>query len=241
MKKTSQPQKVEQLERYGKSLSDVPKEAFKGQGKVIFRMLRKKFGLFGIIPFFFSVMREKKLLLKKYAKEYEDLKVASPRGAKEFSMLVSLFNAIEKKESRKAAHKFVLDIMNSVAVQSLSAIYQLDDLIKCEGDLFDNYKKFNIAMFKAGNADYNVKKIEETENHLRIVVDRCINYDIGKCFNCPEVGHLGCDHDLAAYPYVDPKTNSVFRRPSTLAEGDKFCDFNFYRKGFEPKGKFKNK
>ncbi len=49
--------KVEQLERYGKSISDLPKEAFKGQGKIMFRIFRKKFGLFGLLPFTFRVLK----------------------------------------------------------------------------------------------------------------------------------------------------------------------------------------
>lgn len=51
------PMKVEVLERYGVSLSDMPKEAFKGQGKIVFTALRKKFGLIGLLPFALQVLR----------------------------------------------------------------------------------------------------------------------------------------------------------------------------------------
>ena len=96
-------------------------------------------------------------------------------------------------------------------------------------------------MFEAGNSEFRVKEIEETNNHLRIVVDRCLNVEAGKMFDCPEIAMLGCDHDLAGYPIVDTVVNSEFRRPCTLAKGDCYCDFNFYRKGFAPEGPFVNK
>ncbi len=60
-------------------------------------------------------------------------------------------------------------------------------------------------------------------------------------FDCPEIAKLGCDHDLAGYPPIEDRVNATFRRPCTLAKGDACCDFNFYRKGFEPKGAYVNK
>lgn len=136
MKKSqSSAQKVEQLGRYGASLSDMPKEAFKGQGKIIFTSLRKKFGF----------------------------------------------------------------------------------------------------------RDFHAPSIEESDNHLRIVVDRCLNVDAGRMFDCPEIAKLGCDHDLAGYPPIEDKLNMEFRRPTTIAKGDSCCEFNFYRKGFAPAGAYVNK
>jgi len=234
-------QKVEDLERFGKSLSDFPKEAFQGQGKVIFAAFRKKFGLFGLVPFVFRVVLERRRTLRQYAKQYDELVRLTGELAKEPLMLIAMFNVIARTESREQAYEFVKGIFQIIALKSLPAIYQLDDLVKCEGDVFDNFKKFNIAMFKAGNRDYNVKEMEEDDNHLHIVVDSCLNVEIGKMFDCPEIAKLGCDHDLASYPFVDPAVNSEFRRPCTLAKGDEYCDFNFYRKGFAPQGVFENK
>ncbi len=233
--------KVEQLERYGKSISDLPKEAFKGQGKIMFRIFRKKFGLFGLLPFTFRVLKERRHLLKQYAKEYQNLQKLTPKGAAEITMMISLFNVIAQRESREKAYEFVKSIFQSVALRSMPALYQLDDLEKCEGDMFDNYKKFNIAMFKGSTQDFHVKAIEESENHLRIIVDKCLNVEAGKMFDCPEIAKLGCDHDLAGYPPIEDRVNATFRRPCTLAKGGTCCDFNFYRKGFEPKGTYVNK
>ncbi len=135
--RSSAARSVEQLERFGKLLSDIPKEAFEGQGKIIFAAFRRKFGLLGLVPFALRVLRERRRLLKQYA--------------------------------------------------------QLDELVRCDGDVFDNFKKFNVAMFEAGDRDFRVQKIEETDNHLRIVVDRCLNVEAGKMFDCPEIAKPGCD------------------------------------------------
>jgi len=40
--------KVDELSQYGKILSGLPKEAMKKQKAIVFREIRKKFGLFGI-------------------------------------------------------------------------------------------------------------------------------------------------------------------------------------------------
>jgi hypothetical protein len=232
---------VEQLERYGKSLTEFPEDALKGQGKIMFAAFRRKFGLLGLVPFSFRVLWERHRLLKQHAQEYRELYELMPRPAKEITMLIAIFNAIARKESREQAYVFVKSIFQVIALKSLPAIYQLDDLVRCDGDVFDNFKKFNVAMFEAGDRDFHVQKFEETDNHLRIVVDRCLNVEAGKMFDCPEIGMLGCDHDLAGYPHVDPVVNAEFRRPCTLAKGGSYCDFNFYRKGFAPKGPFENK
>jgi len=234
-------QRVEDLDRFGKSLLDIPKEAFQGQGKVMFAAFRKKFGLVGLVPFAFRVMKERRRILRQYAAQYADLRGLTPKGAKEITMMIAMFNVIAQSESREKAYEFVKGIFQAIALKSLPAIYQLDDLEKCEGDVFDNFKKFNIAMFKAGDRDFHVGEIEEDDNHLRIVVDRCLNVEAGRMFDCPEIARLGCDHDLASYPFVEPRVNAVFRRPCTLAKGGSCCDFNFYRKGFAPEGAFENK
>ena len=34
----------------------------------------------------------------------------------------------------------------------MPVLYQIDDLVKCEGDTFENFLKFNAAWFEAMNA-----------------------------------------------------------------------------------------
>lgn len=69
------------------------------------------------------------------------------------------------------------------------------------------------------------------------------NKMVGNAFDCPDIAKLGCDHDLAGYPVILilDSVNAVFRRPHTLAKGDKFCDFMFYRKGTAPNTAYLNK
>lgn len=238
----SSAMKVEQLERYGMPLNDMPKEAFKGQEKMIFAAFREKFGLVGLIPFALRVLGERRKLLRRYRKEYAEVgRKTSKAVQREFIMVISMFNALARKESRESAYEFVKGIFQRLSRQSMPALYQLEDLLQCKGDVFENFKKFNVAMFKSGDRDYHVKEIEESDNHLRIVVDRCFNVDAGRMFDCPEISKLGCDHDLAGYPPIEDKLNMEFRRPCSIAKGDSLCEFNFYRKGFAPAGAYVNK
>jgi hypothetical protein len=233
--------RVEDLERYGKPISDMPKEAFAGQGSIIFAALRRKFGLLGLMPFLWRVLVERRRLRKRYQTQYAELRQRTVKGADEITMLIAMFNVVAQRESREQAYAFVKGIFERVAQQSLPALYQLDQLVRCDGDVFDNFKKFNIAMFEAGDRDFHVQAMEDEPNHLRIVVDRCLNVDAGRMFDCPEIAQLGCDHDLASYPHVEPSVHAIFRRPCTLAKGGHCCDFNFYRAGFAPAGAYENR
>ena len=40
-----------------------------------------------------------------------------------------------------------------VAIYSMPALYQINELVRCEGDPFDNFVKFNIAFFNAMNKE----------------------------------------------------------------------------------------
>jgi len=58
--------KVEELSQYGKTLSDIPKEALKKQKAIVFHEIRMKFGLLGILPFFIRLLLEQRALKKNY-------------------------------------------------------------------------------------------------------------------------------------------------------------------------------
>jgi hypothetical protein len=229
--------KVEELSQYGKTLESLPKEAIKKQKSIVLREIRSKFGIIGFLPFLFKVVLEKKALKKTYPQVYkESAQKLSEGAAKEFLMMIAMYNIIAKKEGGQAAYDFIKKIFQKVAVISMPAYYQADDLVKCEGDTFDNFVKFNIAWFNAMNDEgtFKVSEIKEEKNKLIIIVNECANCVYGEAYNCPEIAKLGCDHDLAGYPVIMDRMNGEFRRPHTLAKGDAFCDFTFYRKGTAP-------
>ena len=118
----------------------------------------------------------------------------------------------------------------------MPAIYQIDELAACEGDVFDNFKAFNRATFEAMDRQgtWKTESMVDEGDRLRIRVRTCANVDLFTAIGCPELGRLGCDHDLAGYPVILDRVNAEFRRPCTLAKGDDHCDFNFYRKGSAP-------
>ncbi len=235
--------KVEELSQYGKTLSGLPKEAMKKQKTVVLREIRKKFGLLGILPFFIKMVFDQKTLKKNYPEAYLKALEVSEGAAKEITMLIAMFNVIARKEGKENAYNFLKKIFQEVAICSMPALYQIDDLVKCEGDNFENFVKFNIACFNAMNDEgtWIVENMEEQKDKLTIIVNECANCVVGNAFNCPEIAKLGCDHDLAGYPVILERVNAEFRRPHTIAKGDEYCDFMFYRKGTAPDTEHLNK
>ena len=235
--------KVEELSQFGKTLSGLPKEALKKQRKIVLRAIRTKYGWLGTLPFFLRIVSGQKKLKKHYPGAYKQAKNISENAAKEVTMLVSMFNLIAQQDGDEQAYEFLKNVFQEVAVYSMPALYQIDDLVQCEGDVFENFKKFNIAWFKAMNDEgtWIVERMEDEEDKLTIVVNKCANCIIGEAFDCPEIAKLGCDHDLAGYPVILDRVNAEFRRPHTIAKGDDYCDFMFYRKGAAPNTEHLNK
>lgn len=235
--------KVEELSQYGKTLSGLPKEAVKKQKAIVLGEIRRRFGLLGMVRFFIMVLVEQRRLVKNYPWAHQEALNISKDAAKEITLLAALFNLIARKYGRDKAYEFVQRIFQKVAVYSMPALYQIDELVKCEGDVFQNFKKFNIAWFKAMNTEgtWIVDEIRDEKDELMIVVTKCANCVIGAAFECPEIARLGCDHDLAGYPVIVDRVNAEFRRPHTLAKGDEYCDFHFYRKGTAPDTEHLNK
>jgi hypothetical protein len=235
--------KVEELSQYGKTLSGLPKEAVKKQQAIVINEIRRKFGLLGIVPFFIRLLLEQRAIKKNYPEAYQETLKVGKDVAKELPMLIAMFNIIARKEGRENAYEFVKEIMKKVAIYSMPAMYQIDDLVKCEGDPFENFMKFTVAWFKAMNEEgtWKVKEFKEGKNDLSFIVTECTNCTLGEAYDCPEIAKLGCDHDLAGYPVIIDRVNAEFRRPHTIAKGDEYCDFHFHRKGTAPDTEHLNK
>lgn len=227
--------KVEELSQYGKAL-EMPKKGLKKQEKVVFNLLRKEFGLLGFIPLMMRVKKHSNRIKKQYPEQVEKAKNIGKDMDKQMLMIGGLFFAIADKKGKNFAENFITKMMQNVAPVSMPAIYQLDDLVKCEGDVFDNYKKFNRAMFTEIDriGTWKNSGFRETEDLLEFKVTSCINVELFEAIGCPEIGTLGCDHDLAGYPLIEEATKSEFLRPCTLAKGGDSCHFHFYRKGTAP-------
>lgn len=234
--------RVEELAKYGKPLT-FPKEVQKKQLGIVFSAMRKEFGLLSMVPFLFRVLVERRRLQGAHPDLVAEAARIGPEVASEFLLLTSLFNVTTKMKGREQAYAFLKRIFQRVAVYSMPAIYQVDDLVACEGDAFENFKAFNKAMFAAMDEQgtWKTGSVVDEEDRLRIEVLSCANVDLFSAIGCPELGMLGCDHDLAGYPVILDRVNAEFRRPCTLAKGGEYCDFNFFRKGTAPPTEHLNK
>ena len=234
--------KVEELEMFGQAL-EMPKAALKKQKKIVFNLIKKEFGLCGFIPLAMRIRKHTQRITKGYPKAIEKAKSISPVLEDQLIMLGALFSAVADKKGRKFAKDFMVQMARNIAPVSLPAIYQVKDLVRCEGDVFDNYKKMNKALFtktdKMGTWKHN--GFHETEDLLEFKVTSCANIELFEAIDCPELNVFGCEHDLAGYPLIEAATNSEFRRHCTLAKGGDCCHFKFYRKGTAPNDAYLNK
>jgi hypothetical protein len=62
--------------------------------------------------------------------------------------------ALAKRLGREEAYDFFkTEVMDLIAKISMAAIYQVKDMKECEGEIFENVKRFNIALFGRRTGD----------------------------------------------------------------------------------------
>jgi hypothetical protein len=228
--------RVEDLANFGKPLIEFPKKAQRQQARIFMSEIRKRYGTFGLVRFFVRVFVERRRLKHEYTAVFSRLqRIMGPGAVKETLMLVSMFNVIARLEGREDAYPVIQSMTEKVAPYSMRAMYQVDDLVRCEGDVFDNFKKFHMAMFNADAMQPIFRNTQtEADDHFTTTVDECINVEVFAELDCPELAPFGCDHDLAGYPAIADSVEAEFRRPCTIAKGAETCEFRFYRKGTAP-------
>ncbi|MEJ2206403.1 MAG: L-2-amino-thiazoline-4-carboxylic acid hydrolase [Gemmatimonadota bacterium] len=234
--------RLEEVSKYGQPLT-FPKEVQRKQLGIVLSAMREESGLLGLVPFLVRVVSEQRRLRKAHPDLVAEASRIGPEVATEMILLTALFNVTARRNGRARAYEFLRRIFQRVAVHSMPAIYSVDELVQCEGDVFENFKQFNKAMFAAMDRQgtWKADSMVDDGDRLRIHVASCANVDLFTAIGCPELAKLGCDHDLAGYPVILDRVNAEFRRPCTLAAGDGYCDFNFYRKGTAPPTEHLNK
>jgi hypothetical protein len=235
--------KVEELEKFGAGL-EMPKEAVKEQSKIMFRAFRKHFGFLGMLGIFKDTFINQIKLKKDFPETRKKAAAISKIIEKELFTFSGLFLALAKRLGREEAYDFFrIEVMNEIAKTSMAAIYQLKDMKKCDGDIFENFKKFNIALFERTTRDrtWVMENFEDTKDKLTLKITTCANVELFTELGVPELGKFGCDHDLAGYPAIEDDVECEFRRLCTIAKGDDCCVFEFYRKGTAPDNAHLNK
>jgi hypothetical protein len=228
--------KVEELEKYGTAL-EMPKEAIKEQSKIMLRALRKEFGLIGMMGVFIDMYFIQRSLKTDHPETQKKAAAIGKIPEKELFLFSGMYLALTKRLGREKAYDFFkTEVMNEIAKTSMGLLYQVDDLKKCDGDVFDNFKKMNIAMFERTTKDgtWLMERYENEQDKLTIKVTTCTNVELFGELDVPELGKFGCDHDLAGYPVIENDVDCDFRRLCTIANGDGHCLFEFYRKGTAP-------
>ena len=235
--------RVEELDRFGAQL-EMPKEAVKEQNAIMLRAVRKRFGFLGMLSIFKDTWVYRRRLKREHPETRRKAAAISATIEKELFAFSAFFLALAKRLGRDEAYEFFrAEVLSEIAPISIAHIYQLDDLKKCEGDTFENFKRFNIAMFQRTTRDgtWHMESYEDDPDKLTINVTTCANVDLFGELGVPELGKFGCDHDLAGYAVIERDVDCDFRRLCTIAKGDDRCVFEFYRRGTAPDNAHLNK
>ena len=234
---------VEDLERFGAQL-EMPKEAVRKQGKIMLRALRGRFGVLGMLGIFKDTWANQRRLRRDYPETRRKAAAISETIEKELFTFSALFLALAKRLGREEAYEFFkTKVMNEIAKTSMRQIYQVEDLKKCEGDTFENFKKFNIGLFQRTTRDgtWHMESYTDDPDKLTLNITTCANVELFGELGVPELGKFGCDHDLAGYSAIEDDVDCEFRRFCTIAKGDDRCVFEFFRKGTAPNNAHLNK
>lgn len=226
--------RVDDLSQYGKALDDFPPGLMARQARIFVSELRRRYGLVGLARLIVPAVRERRRIEKRHGDAVEQLRHDwGSRAVNEALTMAGLFNALVPAEGRDGAYQVVKGIFQRIAPYSMNALYQSADLARCHGDPFTNFKTFHLALFDASHHLFPNTQTDQGDL-LTTTITRCANVEAFGALGCPELGQLGCDHDLAGYPAIADRHQFVFRRPSTIAKGGDTCEFRFYRKGTEP-------
>jgi len=231
--------KVEELSSYGKAFDHMPLKAQILQMKVMFSELKREFGLFGTVGFIRQVYRKQNQLKKQYGDIVNERFADVPSSAiMEMYLMSAMYLVLADREDKEKAYEFVKGIFQKIGPTAHETLYNIKDLAKCDGDIFTNFCRLNRSIFEssARKGFYNLEGIRDSEDLQYIRLTKCLNLDAFSTLGCPELARLGCDIDIAGYApeAMGNKVNLDFRRPCTLANGDKSCEFYYYRKGRAP-------
>jgi hypothetical protein len=226
--------RVEDLARFGHGLDNMPKRVLVKQAGVLVADLRRRYGLARLVRLMGSIARERRQILKAHPDTVAALRGDWGSGAVNEALgMTALFNALVPLEGREGAYEVAKGIFQHVAPLSMRELYQSDQLADCAGDRFENFKKFHLALFESSQHLFPNTQTDEGDLFTSTVT-RCGNVEVFNALGVPELGMLGCDHDLAGYPAIADRHDVEFRRPTTIAKGGDVCRFRFYRYGTAP-------
>ena len=231
--------KVEELSSYGKAFDHIPLRGQLVQAKVMLSELVKKFGLVGALGFMFKVSKRGKQLKKVHGRTImENFPGLSSSAYKELFLMGAMYQVLSDIDGKEKAYALIQGIVRKVGPTVHAILYDINNLKKCEGDIYTNFCKLNRSLFENSAATgFYEFEIEESENLQHIHMTKCLNVDVFTPLGCPEMGRIGCDFDVGGYApeALGDEVNLDFRRPCTLANGDDACEFYYYRKGHAPK------
>lgn len=226
--------RVEDLSRFGRPIDDMPKKVLVKQAGTLVSHLRQRYGTLRLARLMRTIARERRRIVKAHPDTVAELRRDwGPGALHEALFMTALFNTLVPLEGREGAYEVAKGIFEEIAPVSMKELYQSDQLAACPGDRFENFKRFHVALFETSQHLFPNTQTDDGDTFTTTVTE-CGNVTIFGALGCPELGMLGCDHDLAGYPAIADRHDFEFRRPTTIAKGSDACRFRFYRKGTAP-------
>lgn len=236
--------KVEDLEQYGKNFLSYPEGSQKKIPGIFISLLKEHFGVLGMIWFFIRVLFAQGGVKREYSEKLKALEAIDKKSVGMITLFISMnkiTDDIEAKTGRK--HDIMGEFIVRMAKINMPLLYEVHNINKCEGDLFENFKKLNLSMFQtsAESGVCGIKEVIQDRDKQIIIIDSCDGCKYAEKIGWPEFAAYGCEHDLAGFPEVEKDLGMEFQRYKTIAKGDDICDFHFYRQGTAPakRGPFK--
>ena len=204
----------------------------------MFSELIKKFGLIRAIGYMIKVSKIEKQLKNDHESTIkEEFPGLSSSADKELFMMSAMYYALADIDGKEKVYAFIREISSKIGPTVHAIFYDINNLKKCDGDIFINFCKLNRSLFEnsAATGFYELE-IEDSENLQYIHMTKCLNLDAFTPLGCPEMGRIGCDFDIGGYApeALGDEVEPDFRRPCTLTNGDDACEFYYYRKGHAP-------
>jgi hypothetical protein len=231
---------VRKLPNYGRHITGLTPKGRKAIRRDLLFVLIRRFGLLSALLLLVRGALRGRREAKSRPQVLKKAQSYSREAGKDFPLLAGLFLVLSERMGNpdRAYEEIFKELIIRNSHVSMPELYEVDRLEKFS-DPFEAFKEYNYGLFK-GETNFPIDSFNDDGDHFHFKVTRCIQTELAKEFGAPQLSKLGCDHDCAGYPLIEDRVNCIFRRPETIAKGGRYCDFNFYRKGTEPKGDLQN-
>jgi hypothetical protein len=226
---------LKNLKNFGKSLSDITTSMHREQRKEIsaisYQIIRNHLGLFNLIRFTISTKTETRRMSRIDLTNIRQKGLVNEIFIKSQIRFAAMYSAMSKTVGKQRALEILNKIMDEVTPITFQSISPTPEDFKISGDPWEAWKKYFLAMAEADkNAGcHEYELVENTDNTFQMNCIYCAWYEIPKLLGVKEACLPSCYADDVYLPDALRMIGIEFKRTSTMARGENYCDFRFER------------